>query len=84
MAFLERGFIFHWGFLAEGCGVGYGGGQRLLVLRHWLTLVFSQSVLVWSRGMEEDPGPAGHRRERGSGCPRGQFIVEFLLIMDGE
>ena len=34
--------------------------------------------------MEGDPVPAGHKQERGSGCQRGQFIVEFLLIMDGE
>lgn len=25
MAFLERGFTVYWGFLAEGCGVGYRG-----------------------------------------------------------
>lgn len=58
MAFLERRFIFYQGFLAEELGTR--GGQRLLVLLHWATMDFSQSVLVWSRvelGDGGEPSP---------------------------
>lgn len=61
MAFLERRFIFYRGFLAEELGTGRA---RLLVLLHWATLDFSQSVLVRSRVELGDGGEPSPCRAR--------------------